>query len=244
MQVAWRRIIDEINASSERYLLCVSGGVDSMFMLDFFSRQCQRPFRVGHFNHALRASADIEERMVREWCAERGVDFLVGSGDPEAMKSASSLEAEARRQRYGFFEANGMPGEMLVTAHHANDQLETVILRLMRGYPDGELRMLKFRDNRYKPFLSVPKEEILRQAMNRKLVWMEDESNGDLRIERNWVRNVLVPQMMERRNVLRTIALRDLLGGDATRKEAAHGNAEDAPDPGNGLADESARPKL
>lgn len=209
MQVAWRRIIDEIDASAERYLLCVSGGVDSMFMLDFFARQCRRPFRVGHFNHGLRPSAAAEEEMVRELCAERGVGFISGHGDAEAMNAASSLEAEARRQRYAFFEENRLHGELLVTAHHANDQLETVLLRLMRGYPDAELRMLKFRDGRYKPFLSVPKEEILRQAGNRKLRWMEDESNGDLRIERNWVRNVLVPQMMERRNVLRTIALRD-----------------------------------
>jgi len=209
MPIAWRRIADEINASSERYLLCVSGGVDSMFMLDFFHRQCRRPFRVAHFNHALRPAADREEALVRGWCTGNGIAFVSGRGDPEAMRSASSLEAEARRQRFSFFEENRLPEEMLVTAHHANDQLETVLLRLMRGYPETELRMQKFRDGRYKPFLSVPKEEIVRQATARGLRWAEDESNQDLAIERNWVRNVLVPQMMERRNVLQTIGLRE-----------------------------------
>jgi len=205
----WRGIISDINATSERYLLAVSGGVDSMFMLAFFARNSTVPFRVAHFNHGLRASADAEESLVRRWCADRGIAFLSGRGDPAAMRDAPSLEAEARRQRYGFLDAVRAEGEMLVTAHHANDQLETVLLRLMRGYPDTNLRMRKVAGNRYKPFLSVPKEEIVRQATQRRIPWIEDESNADTAHERNWVRNVLVPQMMERRNVLRTIALGD-----------------------------------
>jgi len=209
MPEKWRGIITEINATADRYLLAISGGVDSMFMLAFFARNSTVPFRVAHFNHGLRASADAEESLVRRWCAERDITFLTGRGDPAAMREASSLEAEARRQRYGFLDAVRAEGEMLVTAHHANDQLETVLLRLMRGYPDTNLRMRKVAGNRYKPFLSVPKEEIVRQATLRKIPWIEDGSNADTAHERNWVRNVLVPQMMERRNVLRTIALRE-----------------------------------
>lgn len=204
----WRGIISDINATGERYLLAVSGGVDSMFMLSFFAKNCAVPFRVAHFNHGLRPTAEAEEELVREWCRSKGVTFLTAKGDADLMRAAPSLEAEARRQRYGFLESVRTGGEMLVTAHHANDQLETVLLRLMRGYPDTNLRMRSVSGNRYKPFLSVPKEEIVRQATLRHIPWIEDESNADNSFERNWVRNVLVPQMMERRNVLRTIAIR------------------------------------
>jgi len=209
MQVAWRRIIAEINKAADYYLLAASGGVDSMFMLAFFLRNCRKPFRVAHFNHRLRTSADDAEELVRTWCRKNGVPFVVGAGDPDLMRSAESLEAEARRQRFGFLSAVAENGEMIVTAHHANDQLETVILRLMRGYPDSNLRMKRISGSRYKPFLEVPKEEILHQALTRRLQWIEDETNTDLAYERNWVRHVLVPQMMERRNILKSMVLNE-----------------------------------
>jgi tRNA(Ile)-lysidine synthase len=207
MQVRWRDIIDEINTTSERYLLCVSGGLDSMFMLDFFNRNCRQPFRVAHFNHRLRPTAGNEEQLAREWCGRNGIAFLTAEGDPEAMRAAKSLEAEARDQRYAFFASVKHEEELLVTAHHANDQVETVLMRLMRGYPHDSLRMNKRSGDRYRPFLLVPKDEIERQARNRRVEWIEDESNADTVHERNWMRHVIIPQLMERRNVLKTIGL-------------------------------------
>lgn len=207
MQVRWRDIIDEINTASERYLLCVSGGVDSMFMLDFFNKNCRQPFRVAHFNHRLRPTSGNEERLVRDWCGRNDFALLTAQGDPEAMRAAKSLEAEARDQRYAFFASVKLDDELLVTAHHANDQVETVLMRLMRGYPHDSLRMEKRIGDRYRPFLSVTKDEIERQARNRRVEWIEDESNTDTVHERNWMRHVIIPQLMERRNVLKTIGL-------------------------------------
>lgn len=212
MQVRWRDIIDEINTTSERYLLCVSGGVDSMFMLDFFNKNCRQPFRVAHFNHRLRPTSGNEEQLVRDWCGRNDVAFLTSQGDPEAMRAAKSLEAEARDQRYAFFASVKLEDELLVTAHHANDQVETVLMRLMRGYPHDSLRMEKRSGDRYRPFLSVTKDEIERQARNRRVEWIEDESNTDTVHERNWMRHVIIPQLMERRNVLKTIGLNTLEG--------------------------------
>jgi tRNA(Ile)-lysidine synthase len=209
MTTRWRDIIDEINVTANGYVLCVSGGVDSMFLLAFFAKNCtERPLKVAHFNHGLRAVAEQEEAFVRDVCADLGVPFLTAKGDPEVMRSAASLEAEARRQRYAFFETIKGEGEMLVTGHHANDQLETFLLRAMRGYPDDNLRMKRINGTRYRPLLGIPKAVIVDQARRRGIRWMEDDSNSDNAIERNWVRNVLVPQMMERRNVLKTIGMK------------------------------------
>lgn len=207
MQVRWRDIIDEINSREERFLLCVSGGVDSMFMLDFFNKNCRQPFRVAHFNHDLRPTSGNEEKLVRDWCQRNDVVFLTTKGDAEKMRDAKSLEAEARNQRYDFFATVKRPDELVVTAHHANDQLETVLMRLFRGIPHDQLRMQRFVGDRYRPFLSVPKAEIVRQSENRRIEWIEDESNTDTVHERNWIRHVIIPQLMERRNVLKTIGL-------------------------------------
>ena len=217
MQVAWRRIIEDVNRTAEGYLLAASGGVDSMFMADFFLRNCRVPFRMAYFDHGLRESSGEDGALVREWCIPHGIPFVLGRGDPDAMRLAPSLEAEARRQRYGFLEAALLPCELLVTAHHANDQVETVIMRLMRGVPEGSLRMKRLSGRRFRPFLSVPKSEILRRASERGLGWVEDLSNDDLRHERNWVRHVLIPQMMERRNILRTIGSQQLDGAGCAR---------------------------
>lgn len=208
MSLKWRDLIDEINGTADAYLLCVSGGVDSMFLLSFFAKNCSRPIRVAHFNHGLRGASEIEEGFVKAACERLGVECLVGRGDPEAMLDASSLEAEARRQRYEFFDSVRHDNEMLVTGHHANDQVETVLMRLMRGYPDDNLRMKKINGTRYRPLLDIPKEAIVGQAERRRIEWMEDDSNVDNSFERNWVRNVLVPQMMARRNVIKTIGLK------------------------------------
>lgn len=210
MQVRWREIIDEINSTSERYLVAVSGGIDSMFMLDFFNKNCRQSFRVAHFNHGLRPeAAAAEEAFVGSWCAQRNISFLVGRGDPDAMRAASSLEAEARNQRYEYLDGIIAQDELIVTAHHANDQLENVLMRLMRGYPTDQLRMPARVGDRYRPFLMVPRATIEVQAKNRGIEWMEDESNQDIVHERNWMRHVIIPQLMERRNILKTIVFNE-----------------------------------
>lgn len=205
MQVRWNHIIAEIRQTAEAYLLAVSGGVDSIFMLHFMAKNSCKPIRVVHFNHGLRDQSAIEEQLVMRLCTELGLECHVGHGDVARMHSAVSLEAEARRQRYEFFSSVKQPGELLMMAHHANDQLETIILRLMRGYPHDQLRIQKFSGDRYRPFLDVPKAEIVAQATRRGYTWLEDASNQDSKHERNWVRNELIPQMAARRNVLRSI---------------------------------------
>nr|WP_250807456.1 tRNA lysidine(34) synthetase TilS [Neorhizobium tomejilense] len=196
--------------TSPAYLLAVSGGVDSIFMLRFMAKNSNCALRVAHFNHGLREQAAEEEAMVRDMCRELGIECHVGYGDPEGMRLSRSLEAEARRQRYAFFDSIKASDELIVTGHHANDQLETIILRLMRGYPHDHLRMQPRSGDRYRPFLYVPKAEIVSQATKRRYRWLEDASNDDIRHERNWVRHVLIPEMSKGRNILKSMVYSSL----------------------------------
>lgn len=205
MQVKWNHIIAEINQAAGSYLLAVSGGVDSVFMLHFIRQHFGGRLKVAHFNHHLRPEADDEELFVKRLCDELSVECVVGHGDPSTMRAARSLEAEARNQRYHFLRDVLPDSALIVLGHHANDQLETIILRAMRGYPHDNLRMRKRDGDRYRPLLDVPKEVIVRQATTRGYQWREDASNQDLDHERNWVRHELIPQMNARRNVLKSM---------------------------------------
>lgn len=97
------------------------------------------------------------------------------------------------------------PAVLAITGHHYNDQIEQVFLRLMRGDSHDSLTMNNKQRmgnvHRYRPLLEVPKTEIVKQAVKRNLVWNEDYTNGENDADRNWLRNYIIPQLMERRNI-------------------------------------------
>jgi len=207
MHVSWRKIRELIKTVPDPFVLAVSGGIDSVFMLDFVSR-CKVRYVVAHFNHKLRPESEAEQAFVKSLAERHGVAFYVGYGD-NIKGSSQGVEAEARDQRYAFL--RGVSGEVggsyIMTAHHQDDQVENVILRLMRGLPHTALTMQMFNENDeiFRPFLDVAKEQIIKQAQSRGLTWMEDLSNLDQAFDRNWVRHKIIPLMMERRNIKKSI---------------------------------------
>lgn len=205
MSISWRKIRQEIQSHAGSYVLAVSGGVDSMFLLDFMSR-CDVPLHVAHVDHMLRRDSHLERILVQETAEALQLPFSYIEL-PDLHKATGSIEAQARIARYGFLQdvRHKIGFERIVTAHHLNDQVETILLRLMRGHQHDELGMQKDRGLVYRPFLEVPKEEILQQAKLRNLKWIDDPSNVQLSYERNWVRHTILPEMMKRRNVMKTI---------------------------------------
>jgi len=187
-----------------KLVVAVSGGVDSMFLLDFLTR-CDVQLHVAHVNHNLRPEAVQEQQFVQATAERLGLPFSTITC--HGIAEADSIEAEARRQRYDFLRSvkREIQAYAIVTGHHLNDQVETILLRLMRGAPHDRLGMVANNGDVLRPFLEVSKEKILKEATHRKLVWMEDASNGDEDFERNWVRHTLLPEMMKRRNVLKSI---------------------------------------
>lgn len=213
---AYRKIQDHLRYISEtnksRPLnLTISGGIDSMWMWNFV-HTAKIPYKVTHFAHQIRSDEETQKdiQLIHETADsyKSATDVSILFGDnivTKAKETRLGIEAVARQQRYEAFkkqyDETGCPN---ITAHHADDQVETILLNLMRGSAHGNLKMLSFNTQYmlYRPFLSVRKSDIVFHAHARKLKWNEDSTNSDEHYDRNWVRNQLIPMMNTRRNVI------------------------------------------
>jgi tRNA(Ile)-lysidine synthetase-like protein len=213
---AWRNIRRDIESTSNRYLVCVSGGVDSIFLLDFLFR-CEVYIEIAHFNHNIRQDSDQDEELVVNLAKSK--NCVVWTGESLSLNSDSN-ELDARTQRWNFIEqvARDRGFTHIITAHHADDQVENVLIRLMRGDPHSGLIMNKLTQVnkliRYKPLLSVTKAEIVEQSQKRGLTWHEDSTNICEDYDRNFVRRSLLPMMATRTNIYQSI----LTGVEKTQK--------------------------
>ncbi len=193
--------------AGERVGVAVSGGPDSILLLDFlkqYSTEAGLKIAVVHFNHHLRgAEADADEEFVKKRAESLGLEFFLGEADVAAAARARrrNLEATARELRYRFFLSLLASGKLdkVATAHTANDQAETVLLRLLRGtgtrglggiYPSLEGKILR-------PFLELTRREIETEITRRGLEYRTDATNLDTRLQRNKVRRELLP-LLER----------------------------------------------
>ena len=156
---------------------------------------------IAHVHHGLRKTADRDAEFVRRFASERNIPFYIRHLDGKLLVQNGSVEENARIARYrALFDVARLPevrAEEILTAHHANDQAETVLMRLMRGTGLKGLRgILPHRgDGISRPFLGISKAELLRYAESRKLEWVEDETNADESFLRNSVRNSLIPNL-------------------------------------------------
>lgn len=182
-----------------RVLVAVSGGVDSVVLLDRVIRNGME-VGVAHVHHGLRPESDEEYEFVRRLADKYDVPF---HGKRLAFPNGGS-QASYRTARYAFFEQvmQKFDYTQLMTAHHADDQLETVLIQLQRnvvevtGIPErrpfagGEL---------VRPLLSEPKRELIAYANRHRLEWREDASNAEADYLRNKLRHQLVPQLLAAR---------------------------------------------
>ena len=191
------------NWQQESFLLAVSGGVDSMVLLEsFFLIQKKFPtlqFSVVHIHHHLRKESDEEEAMVRDFCGERNISLEVYHWEQGASQ-ATGIEEKAREFRYQKLEEsmNKHKASYVVVAHHADDQAETVLMKLTRGSTlEGIAGMKSIRpfSNGYliRPFLTVDKEELYEYASIHQIPFKEDSSNQSLEYTRNRFRQEIIP---------------------------------------------------
>ena len=130
-----------------KVLCAVSGGLDSMCLLDFLCRQKGFSVTAAHFDHHLRPTSRRDADFVRDWCERQGIPFLLGEGDVAALARARGLSREeaARKARYAFLEKAARDGNFIAvcTAHHARDNAETMLLNLIRGTGSAGLRGMR-----------------------------------------------------------------------------------------------------
>ena len=187
-----------------RVLCAVSGGLDSMCLLDYMTRQPSFSVGAAHFNHCLRgAEADRDEAFVRDFCAKRRIPFVSGSGDTRSLAEREGLSTEeaARRLRYEFLNKAAEDGgyDAILTAHHADDNAETVLLNLVRGTGSAGLAGIpQVRGNICRPFLRIPRAELAAYAAAHGVPHVEDSTNDDPdAAARNALRSSVMPVLRQ-----------------------------------------------
>ncbi len=194
-----------------KYVLAVSGGVDSMSLLHLLVQKSQSSvishqssvkktsdYRLGtrdstslqlvvaHFNHGIRGDSSKDERLVKT--AAKKYDLLLEV--EHGRLGAGASEAKARAARYGFLEKvrSKHRARAIITAHHQDDLIETAILNLQRGSGRRGLSAIADNPRILRPLLDVPKREILDYAKKHNLRWREDSTNLDPKYRRSYVR--------------------------------------------------------
>jgi tRNA(Ile)-lysidine synthase len=157
-----------------------------------------------HINHQLQSNAADVETFCRETCARLSVPLqVIAVTVPVKPEGAGGLEQAARAARYDVFEQHLRSGELLLLAHHGDDQLETVLFRLFRG--TGVAGLAGMPSTRAlgagalaRPLLEFPRAQLEAWAERAGLPWLEDPSNSDQRFDRNYLRNSVIPPLKTR----------------------------------------------
>jgi tRNA(Ile)-lysidine synthase len=182
----------------DKYVIAVSGGVDSVVLLDLLYSQFDVPRKnlvVAHFDHGIRENSSEDRKFVEKLAKRYNLEFFYGEG----KLGPSASEAEARKKRYEFLEKikKQTGANAIITAHHQDDLLETVVINLLRGTGRKGLSSLKSRDGLLRPLLNLSKADLLDYAREKKLGWREDETNVDRKYLRNYIRHDLLKKLSD-----------------------------------------------
>jgi len=193
--------------ASRLVLIGVSGGPDSLCLLDLMWR-LKYPLVVAHLNHGLRIEAGEDASFVREAALFRGLPFILETADVAAYARANhlSIEEAARSMRYEFLfkQARSYQAQAVAVAHTADDQVETVLMHLLRGAGLSGLTGMSYRSEHnpwssdialVRPLLGIFRDEVLRYCSDRDLHPVIDRSNIDTTYHRNRIRKDLIPAL-------------------------------------------------
>jgi tRNA(Ile)-lysidine synthase len=197
--------LEEAAAPPARYLVAFSGGVDSTLLLHALSSTRDShgiPVVAIHIDHGLHDESGRWETHCRSIAGEYGVQYLTRQVLVQT-EGGAGVEAAAREARYGVLRGLVRSGDWLLSAHHEDDQAETLLLNLLRGSGVGGLagisRNRTFGDGRLvRPLLGIPAGTILACAKEHDLDWIDDPSNRDTRFDRNYLRKFVFPVLEER----------------------------------------------
>jgi tRNA(Ile)-lysidine synthase len=194
----------DINVPSGKLIVAVSGGVDSMVLLDILANQLKTQrtqsqnkdlLIVAHFNHGIRDDSDEDAAVVQNAAKNYGLLFVHGHG----KLGKKTSEEYARNHRYKFLEQvkNKYSADAIMTAHHQDDVIETALLNILRGSGHRGLVAIKVNPNIVRPLLHISKVEIINYANKHRLSWREDSTNDDEAYLRNHIRKNILPALSD-----------------------------------------------
>ncbi|MDR9439196.1 MAG: tRNA lysidine(34) synthetase TilS [Halomonas sp.] len=185
--------------------VALSGGLDSSLLLTLAAAAAHRyprPLRALHVHHGLQPAADDFERHCRRLCSRLGVPLHVERVAVD-LAAGKGHEGAAREARYSVFARRVAPGETLWLAQHLNDQAETFLLAALRGSGvrglAGMAKDRAWRGRRLeRPLLAIARSTLEAEAVQRGLAWVEDPSNDEETLDRNFLRHAVLPLLASR----------------------------------------------
>lgn len=191
--------VAEALGARRRIVVALSGGLDStalLHLLRFAPPEEGFELAAAHFDHGMRVDSANDAAWVRGVCRAWGVPLIEGAAEPGSLRS----EADARDARYGFLlsvrETTG--ADVVVTAHHAGDQAETVLFRAVRGSGLRGLSGIRRArgDGVVRPLLHATVDDLKSYAAGQRLRWRDDPSNLDTSLSRNAIRHTVLPDLV------------------------------------------------
>ncbi len=187
--------------SVSRYVIAFSGGMDSTVLLHGMNR-LGLPLHAVHVNHHLQEECEQWQQHCHEVCRKWEIALTLAHAKVEKL-AQQSIEENARQARYRLFSEQLGPHDALVTAHHKDDQAETLLLQLLRGAGPAGLASMGMCQKlacgmHLRPLLGFSRAELKEYAQQNSLVWVEDPSNHSPDFDRNYLRLEIMPRLVRR----------------------------------------------
>jgi len=182
---------------NRQLVIALSGGIDSVVLLHYLHTHYPNNLRAIHCNHHLSKHCTEWDEFCKNLCQTLNIPY---SNVDIFIENESNLEENARKKRYHSLSSNLEDNEVLCTAHHQNDQAETILLQLFRGAGVAGLAAMPKskplgKGTHYRPMLNIKKSEIIDYAKNNHLSWVEDDSNTNTNFRRNFLRLDIIPKL-------------------------------------------------
>ncbi len=176
-----------------KYVVAVSGGVDSIVLLDLLTKQKDLDLVVAHYDHGVRPDSPVDRKFVATLSQKYNLPFEFEEGH----LGSSVSEEEARNQRYAFLQKIRKKYNALavVTAHHHDDAMETAVFNILRGTNRKGVVALSSSETICRPLLGKTKLDIVEYAEKNNLVWREDSTNNTDAYTRNWIRHNVMSKL-------------------------------------------------
>ena len=181
----------------KKLIIALSGGIDSVVLLHYLYAHYPDNLRAVHCNHHLSKHSTEWGEFCKDLCQKLNIPYSVFD---IFIENESNIEENARKKRYFSLSCDLKKNEVLCTAHHQNDQAETLLLQLFRGAGVAGLASMPRskplgKGIHYRPILDIEKSEIVQYAKDNRLSWVEDDSNANTNFRRNFLRLDIIPKL-------------------------------------------------